>query len=129
MLRKILVKFFITNKITKCKTSCSLKFNVFEIADNKNIAKLFSKYELFLLYQANFSSNLKHWYNDSPCLELPTILNMFFTGFPILSYPIQPTTNTSIGYTKPYGKPSESNLLSSCLQIIIPYSSGTPPIK
>ena len=57
MLRKILVKFFITNKITKCKTSCSLKFNVFEIADNNNIAKLFSKYELFLLYQANFSSN------------------------------------------------------------------------
>ena len=60
--------------------------------------------------------NLKHWYYDSPYPELPTILIMFFIGFSILSYPIQRNATTSIGYTKPYGKPSQSNLLLSCLR-------------
>ena len=73
--------------------------------------------------------HLKHWYYDSPYLELPTTLVMFFIGFPILSYPIQPNATTSIGYTKSYGKSSQSNLLSSCLQIIISYGLGTLPIK
>ena len=43
---------------------------------------------------------------------------MFFIDFPILSYPIQPNATTCIGYTKSYGNPRQSNLLSSCLQII-----------
>ena len=46
---------------------------------------------------------------------------MFFIGFPIFSYPIWPHTTTSIGYTKPYAKPSQSHLLSRYMQIIIPY--------
>ena len=58
-----------------------------------------------------------------------TIIIMFFSGFPTLSYPIQPNATTSIGYTKPYGNSSQSNLLSSYLQIIIPYESNTLLIK
>ena len=57
MPRKILVKVFVTNKFTQCKTSRTLKVDVFEIADNKNIWKLFSKYELLLLDQTNSSSD------------------------------------------------------------------------
>ena len=49
---------FITQKITHYKTSRTLKLDVLKIADNKNIEKLFSKYELFFLDQANSSSNL-----------------------------------------------------------------------
>ena len=37
---------------------------------------------------------------------------MFFIGFPILSYLIRQHATTSIGYTKPYAKPNQSNLLS-----------------
>ena len=104
MLRKILVKVFVTNKFTQCKTSRTLKVDVFEITDNKNIGKLSSKYELLLLDQANSSSD------PSQALTL---------RFLIFSYPIQPNATTSIGYTKAYGKPSQSNSLSSCLQVII----------
>ena len=55
VLRKILAKVIITNKFTQCKTLRSLKVDVFEKTDDKNIAKLLSKYELLLLDQANFS--------------------------------------------------------------------------
>ena len=34
-----------------------------------------------------------------------TILIMFFIGFPILSYPIQPRVSTSIGCIKTYARP------------------------
>ena len=54
---------------------------------------------------------------------------MFFSGFPILSYPIQPSVTTIIGYTKPYGNPSQSNLLSNRLQITIAFEPSTLPIK
>ena len=57
MQRKILVKIFISNKFTQCKTSHTLKIDVFEIPDNKSIGKLFSKYELLFLSQANSSSD------------------------------------------------------------------------
>ena len=46
---KILEKVFITNKFTPCKTSHTLKMDVFQIPYNKNIGKLLSKYELFLI--------------------------------------------------------------------------------
>ena len=49
VLRKILEKVYITKKFTQCKISRTLKPDVFEISDNKNIGKLFSKYELFFL--------------------------------------------------------------------------------
>ena len=54
---------------------------------------------------------------------------MFFIGFSILSYPIRPRATKSIGYTKPYTKPSQSKTLSSSIQIIILYESNTVPIK
>ena len=54
---------------------------------------------------------------------------MFFIDFNILSYPIRPQATTGIGYTKSYINPSPSNLLSSYIQIMIPYGSNTLPIK
>ena len=57
MLRKILEKVFITKKFTQYKTSRTLKIDVFEIPDNKNIEKLFSKYELVFLDQTNSNSD------------------------------------------------------------------------
>ena len=44
-------------EITLCETLYNLKTDVFELLDNKNIGALFSKYEMFFLDQANFSSN------------------------------------------------------------------------
>ena len=44
-------------KLTQCKTSRILQIDVFEIPDNKDIGKLFSKYELPILDQANSSSD------------------------------------------------------------------------
>ena len=58
VLLKILEKVFITKKCSQNKTSHNLKIDVFELQDNKNIGKLFSKYGLFFLDQANFSSDL-----------------------------------------------------------------------
>ena len=49
VLWKILRKVFITKKCTQYKASQTLKIDVFELIDNKNIRKLFSKYELFSL--------------------------------------------------------------------------------
>ena len=54
---EILEKISITNEFTQCKTSRTLKIDVFEIPYNKNIGKLLSKYELLLLDQANSSSD------------------------------------------------------------------------
>ena len=49
-------KVSITKKCTPYKTSHTLK--KFELPDNKNIGNFFSKYELFLLDQTNFSTDL-----------------------------------------------------------------------
>ena len=57
LVQKILEQVFITTKITQCKTSCTLKIDVFEIPDNKNIGKLLSKFELLFLNQASYSSD------------------------------------------------------------------------
>ena len=43
VLRKILEKVFITKKCIQRKTSHTLKIDVFELPDNKNVEKLFSK--------------------------------------------------------------------------------------
>ena len=42
--RKVLEKVFITKKCTRCKTSHTLKTDIFELSDNKDIGKLFGKY-------------------------------------------------------------------------------------
>ena len=47
----------ITKKRTRYKLSSALKTDVFEIPDNKNIGKLFPKYELLFLDQAKSSSD------------------------------------------------------------------------
>ena len=61
VLGKILEKVFITKKFTQCKTLRTIKIDVFEIPDNKNIEKLFIKYELLFLDQ------------DNSILELPCL--------------------------------------------------------
>ena len=43
----------ITKKFAQCKALPTLKIDVFEIPRNKSIEKLFSKYELLILDQAN----------------------------------------------------------------------------
>ena len=53
--QKVLLK--ILEKFIQCKISRILKIDGFEIPDNKNIGKLFSKYELLFLDQANFTSD------------------------------------------------------------------------
>ena len=149
MLRKIL-EVFITKKFSQYKISRTLKIDSPEITDNKNIGKLFSKYKLLFLDQANSSSDPSQKWAlrfPTPRASLPplpslfkvypsqqkslfkTILITFSIGFPILSYPMQSHTTTIIEYTKPYGKPSQSNLLSSCIHIIIPFGSNRLPIK
>ena len=57
MLQKILERVFVNKKCNRHKTSLTLQINVFEIPDNRNIWKLFSKYELLFLDQANSSSH------------------------------------------------------------------------
>ena len=47
VLWKILGNTFITKKYNQCKTPRTLKIVVFELPNNKNIGKLFSKYVLF----------------------------------------------------------------------------------
>ena len=58
MLRKILEKVFVAKKFAQFKKSRTLKIDLFEIPDNRNIEKLFSNYELLFLDQANFSSDV-----------------------------------------------------------------------
>ena len=130
MLRKILVKVTVTNKFTQCKTSRTLKVDVFEITDNKNIGKLFSKYELLLLDQANSSSDpsqalTKRFHTPRASHNLHYI----FHWFPYFVLPHSTKRHHKYWIYQTYDKPSQSNLLSSCLQIIIPNGSGTLPIK
>ena len=108
---------------------------------------MFSKYELLFLDKANSSSDafkililqfplprtfltISIKFNPSQLEPLfNKILITFFISFPALYYPIGPHVTANIGYAKPYTKPSQSNLLSSCIQIIMPYGSNTLPIK
>ena len=54
---KILDIAFVTRKCTQRKTLHNLKSDVFKLPNKKNIGKLFPKYVLFSLDQANFSSD------------------------------------------------------------------------
>ena len=75
VLQKILEKFFITKKFTQCETSRILKIDVFKILDNKNIGKLFSKYELLSLDQENSSSDSSQILPPSSSLSNFTLAN------------------------------------------------------
>ena len=129
MQRKILEKVFITKKWTQRKTLHTLKTDVFELPDTKNIGKLFSKYELFSLNQfwsiSNIDTTIPHSNSFSPSLDvsvkfspgqLKPLFNAIpiisFVVFPIFSYPIR-SHATVIWCTNPYAKPSFPNLISS----------------
>ena len=74
MQRKILERVFITKKFTQCKTSRTLKIDLFETPDNKNIGKLFSRYEIFSWTKLILVLiHLKYWYYNFPIprLSLP----------------------------------------------------------
>ena len=93
-MRKIV---FITTKCIQRKTLPLLKTDVFKLLDDKNIGKLFSKYELLSLDQVNFISDpsqivtLHYLSLELPCLpshlrqisQWPpnTILIIFFCQF------------------------------------------------
>ena len=58
MPQKILQKVFINKKLAQCKTSSTLKIDVFEIPDKIKILKnCFQNYELLFLDQASSSSD------------------------------------------------------------------------
>ena len=57
MLWKTLEKVSITKKYTQHRALRTLKTDVLELPDNKNIRKLFSKNQLFSLDHTNFSSD------------------------------------------------------------------------
>ena len=118
VLQKILEKVFINKKFTQCKTSRTLQINVFEITDNKNIWKLFPKYELLFLDQADYSSDpseililqfttLRAFLPPSSSLSNFILINRnpsstqssscFSSVSQFFSYPIRPHTITSIG--------------------------------
>ena len=61
-----------------------LKINVFEIPDNKNVWKLFPKYELLFLDQANCSFDPSQIliYYDFPYLELPLLSHHLYQVLP-----------------------------------------------
>ena len=106
----------------------------FEYPDNKNIGKLFSKYELFFLDHANFSSDpfqiliLQYPVPRAALFPSTSLSNFTLANWnpsstqpsacSIESYPMQ-THVTIIGYNKPNAKPSQSNLWYSYIQIII----------
>ena len=141
MLRKLLEKVFITKKCTQCKTSHTSEIVVFELPDNKNIRKFFSKYKLLFLGQSDSRSDPSQililqypipgaFLSPSPSLWSYTLVNwnpsstQSSSYFPILLYIIRPHATTSIGYTNTYAKPSHYTLLSSYIQIIIYYGSN-----
>ena len=86
---------------------------------------MFSKCKLLFSDQANpssailqlpitfsFSASLTisvQFYSSQLNPLFKTILIIFFIGFLIFPYPIWPHATTSIGYTKPYAKPSQLN--------------------
>ena len=128
VLRKILEKVFINKKFTQCKTSRTLKMDVLEIPGNKNIGKLFSKYKLLFLNQANSCSvHLKYWCYHSPHLELHCLPDHLCKNFTLVNWnpystqyllcsswvslccptPIRPHAVTSVGNIKPHVKPSQ----------------------
>ena len=114
VLRKILEKVFITKKFTQCKTSLTLKINVFEMPNNKNVGKLFSKYELLFLHKANSSGDP----SQILILQFP-ILRASLTPLPSLS-------NVTLSNWNPSTTQSSSCSLSVSLFYSTPFDH-TPP--
>ena len=135
----MLEKVFITKKFTQCKTR-TLKIDVFEIPDNKNIKKnyfqngnCFSWIKLIPVL-----IHLKYWYCNSPYLELPYLPRYFCQIFSTRSSSTQSSScclsvslfrPTPFDHVPPQAIPSQSSLISSYIRIILPYGLNTPPIK
>ena len=136
MQRKILEQVIITKKSPQRKTLHILKTNVFELLNTKNIGQLFhfwtiSNVDTTIPLPYSFPASLAISVKFPPGQLKPlfnAILILFFINFRVFSYPIR-SHATITGYTKPYDKPSQSNLWSSYIQIIIPFWSNTLPIK
>ena len=145
MLRKIL-DVFITKKFTQCKTLHTLKINLFEIQHNKNIGKLFPKYELLFLDQANSSSDpsqtdLLILRFPIPRASLPSLSSL--SNFTLVNWSpfwTQSSSGSSCSSLFPYfvlpsfkHMPPQildiTNHMASYMQIIIPYGSKRLPIK
>ena len=103
MLEKILEKIFITKKFTQCKTSCTLKIDVIKIPQNKNIVKLFSKYEPLFSDQANSS------FDRSQILILQFAMPSAFLSSSLSKFP----PNFTLANWKPY-----STQFSSCFSSV-----------
>ena len=131
MLWKIL-EVFITKKFTQCKTSHTLKIDGFKIPDNKNVGKLFSKYKVSFLDQADSSSDPYQMIilqfpipraslPPSPSLSNFTLVNwnpsttQFSSCSSLVSliFPTQFNHTPSQVLNKAYPKSIQSNLLSS----------------
>ena len=92
MQQKILEIVFITKKFTQCKTSRTLKIDLFETPDNKNIGKLFSRYEIFSWTKLILVLiHLKYWYCNFPIprLSLPP------SSFSVKFYSSQPRPSST----------------------------------
>ena len=77
-----------TRGFTQCKTLQTLKVDVLEIPDNKNIGELFSKYELIFLDQK--TSQILPWPTETPLQNNPNhVLHRF-------SYFILPHSTTCL---------------------------------
>ena len=104
------------------KTSHALWTDAFELPDNKNIGKCFSKNEIFFLDHVHYSFDpsqilIIQYPIPRACLLsfkfqpgqlklfFNTIFNMFFIGFSILPYPMQTRHN----YYIPNHMPSQAN--------------------
>ena len=142
--RKELRRILESEKFTQCKTSRTVKIDACKIPDKIKILKSCLKNMNCFFFRSisNIDITISHTYSLPVFLTIPvkfysselkslfkTILIMLFIGFPILPYLIWPHATTSIGYTKPYAKPSQLNLLSSYIKIIILYGANTLPIK
>ena len=111
LLWTILEKVFITKKRTQCKPSYMLKTDVFELSNNKDIGKLFSKY--VFLDQANFS------FNPSQILILQyPILWASLPPFPFL-------LNCTMANWNP--SPTQSSSCSSSVSLFCPIAFDHTP--
>ena len=146
MLRKILEKVFINKIFNQWKTSSTIKIDVYEIPDNKNIVKLFSKYEpLFFNHSISDPSQILTLQFPTPGASLPVSPSMSnfilanlspsSTQYLSCSSSVSLFFLTSFDQTPPQvldipkHVPNQSNVLSSYVQIIISYESNMLPIK
>ena len=141
---------FITQKCAQYKTSRTLKISIFKIPDNKNIGKLFSKYELLFLDQANYSSDpsqiliLKFPIRRASVPPSTSLSNFYLSQlkrslrkFSLCSSLVSLFCSIPFNHKPPQvldipnhmQSQSQSNFLSRYIQMIIHYGSNPIPSK